>query len=172
MNDKSEDRRKYCNLCGRNIGIRSRGGICDVCKTAYKKGAEDEREKLDNNLKEIEGKLIFTAECLEGHAKKEGCKGVFHWINNSASMIRGYVKEMQELSNCGEVHTMHPNEVCPYESECKYFKNDCKVPYPSACKLHSTPKPFFSVKISADDFPDKCESCGRPYSKPSKGGKG
>jgi hypothetical protein len=61
---------------------------CDVVK--------EMKARLEK-LEEIEGKLLFTAECLEGHAKKEGCKGVFHWINNSASLIRDYVKEMREL---------------------------------------------------------------------------
>lgn len=110
IDKKTEDRRKYCNLCGRNIGIRSRGGICDVCKTAYQKGAEDERSKLfeektvDMLIDGID-MLIWDNEELKARwsklekwlkeSKKEHWDCEYEWYPVDTSEI---LKKMQELS--------------------------------------------------------------------------
>jgi len=76
MTDNAEDRRKYCNLCGRNIGIRTRGGMCDVCLAAYKKGCQDERENVfDFGIVPREEILHFACIMEQIVAKNDNEKG-------------------------------------------------------------------------------------------------
>jgi hypothetical protein len=50
-------------------------------------------EKIDGKLHDI----LFTAECLEKHAKDMKFKKRWHYVNNSVQCLREYVKGIRRL---------------------------------------------------------------------------
>lgn len=100
MND--EDRRKYCNLCGRNIGCRTRGGMCDVCLAAYKKGSQDERSKIDKkDIRYAEAVEIvkFQAENAELKEKNAALVGLIEGHRDEIAELRKELQELNETEN-------------------------------------------------------------------------